>query len=116
MDALVTYFDQGMGMTAVPHLFAAGNSVWDSVSGYSSGSHSLSMKEWKRSLEFIFSLLCLTCSLGLFIFYSLAHRQMRKENKHLLRKRSLWTTDQVNACVLPLGIGMLFAVIFYLFR
>jgi hypothetical protein len=66
----------------------------------------ITVARMQSTLELLVTVLSYLGTLVLFIYY-------RQYNR---RKQYSWTTDQVNACLIPLAVGATFIVIYYVSR
>ncbi len=76
----------------------------------------MTLLTWDSILELVLGGLSLICSLILFVYYSYEHQQIRATRRNSSIRQSLWTTDQVNACLIPLGISFAFGAAYLFLR
>ena len=73
----------------------------------------ISWDAMKGGLELIGASISLASCFGLAAYFTYLHRQIRQDSPKGLRRKSLWTTDQINACIITLGLGLMFLLIHY---
>ncbi len=64
-------------------------------------------------MELFAAAFCLLTTAGLAIYFTYAHHQIHLHTPKGLRRKSLWTTDQINACLITFGMGVMFLLIHY---
>lgn len=74
------------------------------------------LTNWNTLLELILSVVCFLFSIFLFCYYSYDHYKMRAEFKSPRYRQTAWTKDQVNACLIPLALAIVFAILYYMQR
>ncbi len=77
------------------------------------GNSSISWDDLKGDMEIVFGSFSFLVALGLFGYFTYLHRQIRLSTPKGLRKKSLWTTDQINACLITFGIALMFLLLHY---
>ena len=106
---------QGFGsLSKFVHLSAFGRPHVLALSdGLFPGSSGIAWDDLQGSMELVFAAVCFLCAIGLTGYFTYHHHQTRLSSPKGLRKKSLWTTDQINACLIAFGLGMMFLLIHY---
>jgi len=98
-------------VAAAPHYFCNDDLAWRKPPPSPFQSTNSSPHFGRPSHRMMLALLCLFCAIGLYFYYTREHRKLRALVKNSPVKRSFWTKDQINACLLALGLAVTFAVL-----
>lgn len=74
------------------------------------------LTNWNTLLELVLSAVCFLFFIILFCYYSYDHYKLRAEFKSPRYRRIAWTKDQVNACLIPLALSIVFALLYFMQR